>query len=148
VKPLLVGEAPSRATDGGPPFSGRSGTYVAWLAQIPSGRVEDAFEPVNLLPRWPGPAGKASAFPLDEARFRGLLLLAAQPEGRTVVVAGRRAWAALGLPASTSYLSTVERDGLRLALIPHPSGVNRFWNDLAAEKQAIRFLRGLLSGAA
>lgn len=135
MKPLLVGEAPARGTEGLPPFSGRSG---AFLARVAGFDVAARFECVNLLDRWPGPQGKGSAFPLAEARAAALEL---DVGGRTVILAGWRVAHAWPDRAPRAYLVAVDgAHGGPLAVLPHPSGVCRWWNDAWRRDAARRFL--------
>lgn len=139
MKPLLVGEAPGPRTNG-QPFGqdGASGRRLARLAGVAD--LAEVFECVNLLDQWPGASGKASAFPLAEAMRAAARILGSHPPEQLVVCAGLRVWAAFDLPG-TAPVSLLERDGRRYALIPHPSGVNRWWNQPGAEEQVATWLR-------
>lgn len=101
---------------------------------------------VNLLGRWPGPQGKGSAFPLAEARAAALALDVA---GRArVLLAGRRVAAAWPWRAPSDYLRwEAGPGGVLLAVIPHPSGVNRWWNEPEHRDAARRFLRAATRAA-
>lgn len=131
--PILVGEAPSRDTEGLPPFSGRSGARLEELLGRP---LRERFVVVNVLGRWPGRQGseKGSAFP---TATRGGVLL------------GQAFAAALGVHwTSQRYLRWEwlrDHDGMfgveTYAVLPHPSGVNLWWNDPANVERARRFLR-------
>jgi uracil-DNA glycosylase len=142
VRPLLIGEAPGRTTVDRPPFHGRGGRLLAELAGVE--RIEEAFEPMNLLRRWPGPAGgKGSAFPLPKAReaAEGIAPLL---RGRRTIFVGRRVASAFRL-ARLPYLTWRGAFALgvpaMVAVVPHPSGVNHFWNDPASVELARAFLR-------
>jgi uracil-DNA glycosylase len=151
--PILVGEAPSRDTEGLPPFSGRSGACLEELLGRP---LRERFVVVNVLGRWPGRQGseKGSAFPRLEAA-RGALRLAEEyaASSRRWVFCGWRVRdafaAALGVHwTSQRYLRWEwlrDHDGMfgveTYAVLPHPSGVNLWWNDPANVERARRFLR-------
>jgi uracil-DNA glycosylase len=150
--PVLVGEAPSRDTEGLPPFSGRSG---ARLAELLGEDPAEAFALENLLRRWPGPAGsgKGSAFPLGPARKGARRLLRAY-RGRRFILAGWRVASAFGVRPCGHWPRELEwcgdwahsLDGSgagagSFAVLPHPSGVNLWWNDPANVERARRFLR-------
>ncbi len=64
------------------------------------------------------------------ARETWLAGLADQP-GSTWLACGRRVWRAMTNRASGEFGDEVERGGARLVLIPHPSGLSRWWNDRA-----------------
>lgn len=131
MKPLLVGQAPSCGSEGRPAFDGRSGYRLASIFGCP---LRDVFECVNLLDRWPGKSasGKGDGFPLGEARAAAGRVKAervAPFSGRCVVLCGAnvaRAWSA---PKGFLYWrGSLEVSGYRLVVIPHPSGMNRWWN--------------------
>lgn len=133
----IVGEAPSRSSEA--PFDARSGRRIAELAGV----ALDAFALYNVLDAWPGHAGKGSRFPpLRDARPAATDLLPLLAGHARVVVAGKRAAAALGF--REPYLVWADGPtGGRWAVLPHPSGVNRWWNDPENADAARRFLRKL-----
>jgi hypothetical protein len=121
VKILLIGEAP--ATPEGCPFEGKSGERFEELAP---GCLETT-EATNLLPDVQPKAGKGRAFPAEAARaaaeamdFGGAQVL---------LMAGRRVASAFGVPASAHYLEPLLVRGTVAYVIPHPSGVNRWFNE-------------------
>lgn len=148
-----MGQAPSRAS-GPVAFDGRSGRRVAELCGAP----ELPFRAVNLVERWPGPSrgGKGDAFPMDQAR-RGALRVArliARERPARVLLAGRRVAEAFGWRGAP-LLAWAEAEVLvggrpvaevAAAVIPHPSGVSRWWNDPANEGAARAFLADLAEG--
>ncbi len=147
-RPLLLGEAPSRSTEGAPPFSGRSGERLRELAGVD--RLDEAFSVANLLDRWPGRDGKGSAFPLDEAR-RAADRIEEQFVGRVVVLVGKRVCRAVFggehpylEPVQAEVLGRGRRGGPFAAyVLPHPSGINRWWNVDTNRARARRILRWL-----
>lgn len=140
-RPIIVGEAPPRGGEGRPAFSGYAGRRLAALAGV--AELSDAFDAVNILDEWPGPQGKGSAFP-DALAARAAMRLRGLLEGRLVIVAGRRAARALGLRAG--YLEPVDAGWCAAAVLPHPSGVNRWWNDPANRRRASAFLAAAARG--
>lgn len=146
---LVLGEAPSRRTDGGPPLSGACGDF---LAELVGSDLRDAFDVENLLDEWPGPAkhGKGSSFPMAIARRRVRDPLFVEKVARydRVIVLGRRVWRALGLPNDTPWLGWAIPTrgffaGIEFSLLPHPSRVNRVWNDRKFRERAAKALREL-----
>lgn len=140
-RPLLIGQAPSRDSDPARPFSGRSGRFLERLAGLPEGGLAVAFELANLVDRWPGasPRGKGDRFPKNLAR------LAADRfdlRGRTVVFAGLAVARAFGF-AKPPVGFAPHRGGL-CVVIPHPSGVNLWWNDPTNRALAADVLRSLV----
>lgn len=65
-------------------------------------------------------------------------------EGGPYVLAGKRVAVALGVRAA--YFQRVEFAGSWAVVVPHPSGVNRWWNDGQNLGRAKRFLRRLARG--
>lgn len=147
AKIVLVGQAPSRETDGRAPFSGRSGKRLSFLLGIEPERLAEVVELRNLFDRWPGKKGKGDRFMLNDARE---LARAMSFDGADVVVlVGRNVAAAFGLhymgyfePASLLYGD--EDRGLLAYVIPHPSGINRWWNVARNAVAATAFLRSLV----
>lgn len=146
MRPLLVGEAPGRQTVGARPFTGRTGRRLERLAGVD--RLYDHFDVVNLLDRWPGPAGVGSAWPMLEARVRAEVVkqqarVARRP--RNVVLVGRRVAAAFGLRELDFLTWGFLGPRARVAVLPHPSGVSHWWNDPENVEAAAAFLRDLVA---
>lgn len=90
----------------------------------------------NLLNHFPG-----SGFPVSEARAAAEAMTPSL-SGRRVLLLGTGVACAFGLnPTPASYLSWVDTTtGLRVAVVPHPSGRNRWYNDPANGEAARAFL--------
>ena len=137
---VLVGEAPSRRSDPRRPLDGPCGSRLERLAEIPVGSLGDRCVAVNLLPAWPGRRGKGAAFPMAEARAAAAELVPLL-EGRAVLLLGRRVAAAFGV-VDWPYLVPMRWEGGPVAaVVPHPSGVCRWWNDPEASRRAAGTLR-------
>jgi hypothetical protein len=83
----------------------------------------------------------------DQKRARGgasRLRWLARRVGK-VVVLGREAWAALGLPSKAPFFSQVEEGGATWLLLPHPSGRNLLLNDERARETMGSLLRKVVS---
>jgi uracil-DNA glycosylase len=186
-KILFVGQAPSRDTEGGPPFSGRSGRRLASLCGLAHSDLPKMFDLANLLDRWPGKAGKGDAFPLEEARAgaarldlsgRPLVVLVGRNVARAFGAGGaayfepislqhvsavgadvkynprRVAWQSADRPSPTvlqggqsgGAAGLVQVERVPAVVVPHPSGVNRWWNCPENEARAKEFLTSLLPG--
>lgn len=147
---LIVGEAPGKNWDGkGPAFSGRSGKFLAKLAGL-EGVISDHFPTVNLLKDNPGDVGKS--FDMVRARVEAQKILRRNP-GVMLILAGKRTASAFGLfPTHTRYFMngklycSLGQNRVRIhhyIVIPHPSGLNRVWNDPKVVRKAKKFLGGL-----
>lgn len=143
--PLLLGQAPSRSSVR--PFDGMSGRRIAALAGIERERLEERAELANLVDAFPGKAkgkGKGDAFSVAAGRTAALAL---RPKlaGRLVIVVGRHVATALGgAVRDAEELAIGLDDGFAFARLPHPSGVNLWWNDRGNAARAGKLLRGLL----
>lgn len=140
-RPLIVGQAPSsRGPTPDGPLSGRAGKRVAALVGLET--LAPTFEVVNLLPTCPGRArGKGHRFPAAEARAAAAMLERFSTHER-VVLLGRGVARAFDLDLDPLE-RRVERDR-RWLLVPHPSGVNLWWNDKANVEAASVALRAFV----
>lgn len=140
----IIGQAPSRDGAGAvAPFSGRSGAFLARLAGAEDfDDVRRLAQVENVLARWPGKRGKGDAFPILEARAAAARLKFGG--GDAVLFVGRGSAAACGFRAPFLAWRTFRLG--RAAVFPHPSGVNRWWNDAGNRQAAGRFLRAFLGG--
>lgn len=148
-----------------------AGTLV-WMDEHEPRLLEFALQTlhVNLIGRWPGagPGGRGSLFPMAEAREAAdrFALAASIPsslsvEGKAfchfgghvfevpklVLLCGKRVASAFQMPASVQYFVTdpaCDRvGGLPTVVVPHPSGMNLWWNDDENRVLAAGFLRDL-----
>lgn len=143
MRPLILGEAPSRSGDRywQFPLSGAVGQRLCeWAGLEPEaggtryGRyywpLNEAFELRNLLERYPGALGRGAALPVELARPAWDELLPSLA-GRRVVLLGSRLRALRGGQTYYDWVSIPRyADGkpLIMAAIPHPSGLNRVYN--------------------
>lgn len=139
---LLIGQAPSRTSQGKLPFSGQSGKRLADLAAIPQKDLKNYFRMVNVLDYWPGRSGKGDAFPRDKISDKLRKMVAAYSE---TIFVGREVAARFNFNAP-EYLKWYPRPrGKRAAaILPHPSKVNHWYNDLQNLEDAQMFLRGII----
>ena len=135
---MIIGQAPGQKGNG-EPLAGKAGRRLAALCGLSLDAYLARFRRVNLLPTFPGKAGKGDAFPLPAAREAARALLPAL-EGRRVVLLGGRVAAAFGLHRAP-LLVWQPFHGAWVAVAPHPSGLNRFWNDPRNVRRAQQFWR-------
>lgn len=163
MKPLILGEAPSKSGDSywQFPMSGEVGRRLHEMADLPVrvggstyGRyywpLKQEFDLINVIERYPGPGrGSGAAFPRTQA-LAGIQLLLSEgelPRGRVVVCLGRRV---LGLmvPGQLPFYRWVRiNNGWLVAGIPHPSGLTRNYNDRMEWERAGRTLKGAIQRA-
>jgi uracil-DNA glycosylase len=134
----IVGLAPSSALPAGvPPFAaarGGSGRRLAALAGVTS--VAAVAETRNLFDVPVGAGALPRELLVGQGHCRPL------PEG-AVVLLGRQVATAYGYER-LAPLIWHRRAGRRVAVLPHPSGRNRWWNDARNSARAALFLRRTL----
>lgn len=136
MKTLLLGEAPSRTSDPLRPFSGSSGDR---LRLVLGGALRPSYQLANLFSAWPGREsdGKGSRWDAREARAAASAL---DLRGRRVVFVGRRVARAFGHERAPFLEWAEDERGFRFAVLPHPSGIVRWWNEPANVERARSFL--------
>jgi uracil-DNA glycosylase len=148
---LFVGQAPSRETNGLPPFVGRCGKFLADLIGVDQATMLASHDFRNVLDRWPGKGVGGDLFPMKESRVAAKELLAKECPGRAVVLLGNNVARAFGLKAF-KYLELYQvkdpEDPAKvsvplLTVVPHPSGRNHFFNRVENRAAVAKFLRAL-----
>ncbi len=147
-RPLLIGQAPCRTGDPSKPLTGAAGRRIAALMGLTSFGYLRRFDRVNVFDRFPGRKGKGDEFPLDAARFRAFAISSSYTiDGARpfVLFFGRKTGQAFYFrePYLVWGTSALFGTSTRCAVVPHPSGINRWWNDPANVRRARRFLRTL-----
>lgn len=146
----FVGQAPSRETDGKPPFTGKCGKFLAELMGTTQEQMLKDHEFINVLDRWPGSSIKGDRFPIPEAKIAAKRKLE-QLRGRVVVLLGHAVARAFGCE-KFEYFQWYEirnPENLEdvvvplLTVVPHPSQVSHFWNHEENRMIARKFLRTL-----
>ena len=139
---LAIGEAPNARDHDG------SGNGVALWCEAYEEKLPGLkqLRRVNLLPSYPGRMGRGSAFPMREARAAADVLWASQPLDVRFLILSLRAAEAfqirrLGLQLAEWF----EQDGRIVAVIPHPSGIVRWWNEGENREKAGAFMKGLVA---
>jgi hypothetical protein len=110
------------------------------------------FELVNLLKRYPGRQGKGDKFNLKYAsRVAKEMMYSNRLADRQVILLGKNLAKAFGLQADYlewNYFGWCDRDGktqnMHVVIVPHPSGINRWWNDPKNAAKVATFLKTLL----
>lgn len=146
MKPLLVGQAPSKNYGHERAFDGPSGRRLEKVMGIPEGALFEYFDTTNLLTRWPGKwqpgkshREKGDAFRIGQAKRRASMIK--KLAFRDVVIAGSKTWAAFGF---CGVLDQVYETGTWYWRIPHPSAVNQAWNDPDIARRVRKLLWGLV----
>ncbi len=137
-----IGQAPGPNTPKSRPLRGDSGRRIAKLMGLDLDAALELLRPRNLLREFPGKAEKGDAFPAAVARE---IARRSRLRGDHVVLLGRHVAAAFGA-AREPYLGWFKLRGRWAVVVPHPSGVNRWYNSPANRRRARRVLRALRSG--
>jgi uracil-DNA glycosylase len=157
-KPLIIGQAPARGNDGKLPFAGASGSRLALLAGVGGSGDElpEHFTMVNVLRKYPGSNGKGDNFDLTAARLRArrLRMKLSTVKSRHIILMGNNVARSFGIrPFKADRFKMVDKwqagpdiyDEHAVYLFPHPSAINRYWNEREHQLAAARFLRRILA---
>lgn len=126
----LIGEAPARGTS--KPFEGRSGKFLRDLLGDDFSRLGLS----NLLSEPP------LSFCADQTRWAALRRIAnLDPDGVVLLLAGHRVARAFGVVAR--YFEPCLLNEAVVYVVPHPSGVNHWWNLELNRFRARRFFAAL-----
>ena len=152
---LLVGQAPSKkvtpALDASTP--GSASFRLLALMGITRDEYMERFARVNLLDYWPGSingSGSGDKFPKKEAQDSARRILAQFQYPWKILCVGQRVGECFIHKSRLTYYEWMlcpsnyppaVRD---VAVIPHTSGLNRYWNDPSNVKLAEKFLRNKL----
>lgn len=150
-KTLLIGQAPGPNTLPGLPLhphprTSAGGRLAEQMGLTPEDYIR-YFQRINLLNKFPGRHKRDDKFPLAKAKaaaeaIRPLLV------GRKVVLVGRNVATAFGLGLEFftwgSYPALPAMELFDVAVVPHPSGRNHWYNKPENRQQASEFWSQLL----
>ena len=141
---MIVGEAPSRTGNPRTPITGRCGETLARYSGLSGPEFRRRFARANVLRFWPGESGaKGAAFPTAEATLRAHAMRR-RLRGRVVVMLGYRTAAAFRV--RVRYFVPVAAFGGTVYVVPHPSGINRWYNDRGNRLKMRMFMRLVVMG--
>ncbi len=146
----FLGQAPSRETDGRPPFTGKCSKFLAELLGTTQEQMLQDHDFINVLDRWPGSSFKGDKFPIPEAKIAARKKLE-QLRGKTVVLLGHNVARAFECEKFRYFEWYQIRNPENLAdtvvplltVVPHPSQISRHWNKEENRLVAAKFLRAL-----
>lgn len=146
MKILIVGQGPSKRGEAKDPLDGPgTGNRLAELAGLTREDFLSRVTAVNLLEKWHGKAGKGDRFPKTRARKKADELRLSWKDYDRVVLLGQAVAKAFriddGLLDWHSY-----HDGSIVAVLPHPSGIDRWYNKKENKKSASIFMHDLFVG--
>ena len=138
MKILLIGQAPSYNGNPSAPLSyGPTASKIIKLLGIHERRYFKRFDRINILDYWLGKFSKGDKFPMREAK-RTARIKSYVISGRRILFVGLATARAFGFDYAP--LRWRKFNGGIAAILPHPSGVNKWWNDPANRKTARRFM--------
>ncbi len=145
VKPLIIGEAPGKHGDASKPVEGRIGARLAACFGLTLEEFLEAFDRVNLLQGQPQDSGRGTNFNVKEAGrvARSWEQSDFIDERPLVLLLGKRVAAAFKF-TNAEYFVKVKIAGATTYVVPHPSGVSRWWNELENELTMIRFMHQIV----
>lgn len=149
----FVGQAPSQETDGQPPFTGKCGVFLANLLGLTQKEMLEQHDFINVLDHWPGRGVGGDKFPLIQAKTAARDKLEMLREKPVVILLGNNVARAFGATQFRYFTYYEIRNPVnpsdiivkRMAVVPHPSGVNRLWNIPGNRETASKFLRYIQS---
>jgi hypothetical protein len=146
----MIGEAPSPTSDPSFVFDGRSIRWMRYLTGVSDKEIRRGVRLENLLHRCPGdrfPRRSSAPLALPSLVER---VIGAWEYPSCVVCAGRRSAEHLGIErqpfmvwTETNAFAELFGENLPAAIVPHPSGKNRWWNDATNRAEGSLFLRRL-----
>lgn len=137
----LYGQAPSRRAGSERAFDGASGRKLAELTGLSHDEFLERFETRNLLNGYPGRSDTGGdLFTLALASEAATKATHDWADGDVVVLAGRHVARAFGVYDLPYFQVAHVWGGVSLVVIPHPSSINRLWNDPETSERAARAL--------
>jgi len=139
----LVGQAPSRRGDPRKPLAGPNGRKIARLAGM-SYEELIACRRRHLNPHYNGKRGEDNAFDHAKGNANAADVLMDWRVER-IVLLGKKVARCFGF-RDLPFLAEINIYGRRFLIFPHPSGVNRWWNERQNERRARQLLQRFLRG--
>ena len=139
----LVGQAPSRLGDPRKPLAGPNGRKIARLGGMSYEELV-ACRRKHLNTHYCAKRGKGETFDHAKGSANAADILLDWRVER-IVLLGKNVARCFGF-GDVPFLAEVRIYGRRFLIFPHPSGVNRWWNERRNERRAREFLQRFLRG--
>lgn len=137
---IFVGQGPGKDAAPYCPLEGHNAVRLGRLLDISASDFILDFARINLNSEWIGKAGKGDVFDAAEGRRAAAVLL--QGSWSHYVLLGKNV--AKCFDVKDEFLSTICHGRKHFFVLPHPSGINRWWNEpkniASAEQELCRFL--------
>lgn len=144
MKPLIIGEAPSKNQDPPHPIEGRIGQRLADLSGLTLPEFLAHFDRTNLIHVRQDTAAHGFQFDMPLARRRAEVLAQSFRPNQIVLLLGQRVAMAFGFSNRTQPFVQHHIHGAEVRIVPHPSGINRWWNEPKNEDAAKVFMRTIV----
>lgn len=116
-----------------------AGGRLQKLMGVTRGTYLRVFDRVNLLQQFPGKHKRDDKFPMAQARIAAGAMWP-MLRGREVVLVGRNVACAFDLSSIAFHnWMEIEEDDIRIAVVPHPSGRNLWYNSELNKREAQAF---------
>jgi len=142
MKPLIIGEAPSKNQQLEQPIEGRIGLRLASMAGLTLPEFLYHFDRVNLLHHRQDTAAHEFQFDIEAAKGEAAALKTTFKSDQIVILLGLRV--ADAFYAHHDYFVQQMIGGADVRVVPHPSGINRWWNDPANVQLAMVFMKNIV----
>ena len=139
----LVGQAPSRRGDPRKPLAGPNGKKIARLAGMSYDELI-ACRRRHLNTHYNGQRGKGDPFDLAKGNVKAADVLLDWRVER-IVLLGKNVARCFGF-RDLPFLAEISIYGRRFLIFPHPSRMNRWWNERRNERRARQLLQRFLRG--
>ena len=139
----LVGQAPSRRGDPCKPLAGPNGQKIARLAGMSYDELI-ACRRKHLNTHHNGKRSKGDVFDRAKGNVNAADVLLDWRVER-IVLLGKNVARCFGF-RDVPFLAEIRIYGRRFLIFPHPSGINRWWNERRNERRARQLLQRFLRG--
>lgn len=141
MKPIIVGEAPSKNEHPPSPIEGRIGHRLAACTGISFAEFLERFDRMNLLEVRQDTKEKGFEFDAVAASKSAERLWSNFQRGQIVLLLGKRVAKAFAVKGE--YFVKQNVAGADVYVLPHPSGINRWWNDSRNGRRMYDFMQTL-----
>lgn len=144
---IIIGQAPAEHGDPTAPLEGRVGRKLADLLGCTYEEYLKRSQRFNILPEWPGrdKGRKGDRFPMFVAK-QNASRMSYSFGGCTVLYLGVKVGQVFGFhdePLKWKSVAWPAGQTHKAAVLPHPSGINRWWNDHKNKHAAKQFMTKL-----
>lgn len=127
INVIFVGQGPSSGGDPYRPLEGAAANRIGFLLNSPADYFIKCYARINLNSEWIGKdGGKGDVFDLAEGKVTAKVLL--RGSWTRYVLLGKKV--AECFDVKGEFLQTVDHGEKHFFLLPHPSGINRWYNDV------------------